>query len=211
MLAASDGSIFIFASVDGSACKHYVAITTDGVININEGLEHYWETSGAAHPATKEERDTLFVAMKEAGYEWDADALKLKKIKPKLWSDDKSNTFGGFFIGAYGDISEVLRLPNTVSNYDVYATEKQAKSALAMARISQIMANDIEHFGGVVTDKEWEEDKPKFVIYRMNGNAFSTSITSSYSFLAFHRAEQRNLFLEKYPQLVMDYLMIPDE
>ena len=128
--------------------------------------------------------------------------------KPEFWSDCTYNTFDGFIINTGQSISKVQNFPNIKLHHDVYATKKQARAALAMARISQIMAHDIEHFGGVVTDEEWKEDKSKFVIYRMNGNAFSTSITSSYSFLAFHTAEQRNLFLEKYPQLVADYLMI---
>ena len=36
------------------------------------------------YPATKEQRDLLFQKMKEAGYEWDAEKKKLRKIKP-IW------------------------------------------------------------------------------------------------------------------------------
>ncbi len=130
---------------------------------------------------------------------------------PKFWSDDKSNTFDGFFIGAYGDISEVLRLPNIVSNYNVFATEKQAKSALAMARISQIMDNDVENFGGVVTDEEWKSLEWKYVIDRYNDRINTVEVRSVHHLLAFHTEKQRDLFLEKYPQLVRDFLMISDE
>jgi hypothetical protein len=128
--------------------------------------------------------------------------------EPKFWSDDKSNTFGGFFIDAYGGIIEVSKLPNTVSNYNIFATEKQAKSVLAMARISQIMANDIENFGGVITDEEWNNAEWKYIIYRDGCSISTTAIMSDYSFLAFHTEKQRDLFIEKYPQLVKDYLMI---
>ena len=211
VLVASDGSIFIFASVVDCACKHYVSLTTDGAININEGLEHYWETSRAAHPADKEQRELLLSKLKEAGYEWDAEKLELKKIKPEFWSDNKSNTFEGFFIGTYGDIIEVSKLSNTVSNYNVFATEKQAKSALAMARISQIMANDIENFGGVVTDEEWKNLEWKYVIDRYDDRINTVEVRSVHHLLAFHTEKQRDLFLEKYPQLVRDFLMIPDE
>ena len=41
--------------------------------------ESYHDIKGA-HPATKEQRDTFFSKMKEAGYEWDAKKLELKKI-----------------------------------------------------------------------------------------------------------------------------------
>ena len=90
----------------------------------------------------------------------------------------------------------------------MFATKKQAKSALAMARISQIMANDVEHFGGVVTDKEWGNSDWKYVIYRSNNKICTTAISYDYYFLAFHTAAQRALFLEKYRDLIKDYLMI---
>jgi len=35
------------------------------------------------HPATKEQRDTLFAKMKEEGYEWDAEKKELKEIEQK--------------------------------------------------------------------------------------------------------------------------------
>ena len=84
VLVASDGSIFLFKSTIDGACKHYVALTTDNAINFNEGLEHYWETSTAVHPATKEQRDTLLRAMADAGYAFDFEKKELKKIlKPQ--------------------------------------------------------------------------------------------------------------------------------
>lgn len=70
-LVASDGSIFLFAGVDGSACKYYVAIATDNHVEINKETKGgYWETSRAVYPATKEQRDLLFQKMADAGYEF---------------------------------------------------------------------------------------------------------------------------------------------
>ena len=83
VLVASDGSIFLFKGTIDCACKHYVALTTDGAVKFNEGIEHYWETSTAVHPATKEQRDLLFAKMKEAGYEWDDVHKQLKKNEQK--------------------------------------------------------------------------------------------------------------------------------
>jgi hypothetical protein len=79
VLVASDGSIFIFKEVDYHSCKHYVALTTDGVVKLNEGLEHCWENSTAVHPATKEQCDLLFQKIHEAGYKWNAEKKKLGK------------------------------------------------------------------------------------------------------------------------------------
>ena len=39
---------------------------------------------GGIMPATKEQRDTLFAKMKEAGYEWDVEKKELKKIENKI-------------------------------------------------------------------------------------------------------------------------------
>ena len=41
------------------------------------------------YPATKEQRDTLFAKMHEAGYEWDAEKKELNKIEQKpAWSEE---------------------------------------------------------------------------------------------------------------------------
>ena len=77
-----------------------------------------------------------------------------------------------------------------------------------MAMISQIMANDIEHFGGAITDKEWKEWNRKYIIYRTENNIEVAFTFTDYYFLAFHTEEQRDLFLEKYRDLVRDFLMI---
>lgn len=97
---------------------------------------------------------------------------------------------------------------NTNKNINVFATEKQAKSALAMAQISQIMAND-ERFGGPVTDKEWGcNDVEKYVIQRQQNSIMRGLTFTCNLFLAFHTKEQRDLFLEENEDLVKDYYMI---
>ena len=91
---------------------------------------------------------------------------------------------------------------------DVFATEKLAKSALAMAQISQIMAND-KRFGGMITDEEWKDESlRKIVIDNTNKGLFLDAYYIRKYFLAFHTMEQRDLFLKENEQLVKDYLMI---
>ena len=157
-------------------------------------------------PATQEQRDLLFAKMKEAGYEWDADKKELKKIVTR-WRDDKNASMMGFQLCTDGK----LYYTEEICFNDKYAfnTKAQAKSALAMARISQIMAND-ERFGGVVTDAEWKNcDIKKYAIERVESDIEIDSFVSIYHFLAFHSAEQRDLFLKENLDLVEDYLMIP--
>jgi len=147
------------------------------------------------------------------GYEIDKknstfECIKFKPIKTSKFSNyDGKFTFYGFFINNDSRIvgGEYLNY-HTARN--IFATEKQAKSALAMAQISQIMAND-ERFGGVVTDDEWYDSSIcKYSISRERTHLKFVMYQNLYEFLAFHTEEQRDLFFKENEQLVKDYLMI---
>lgn len=110
----------------------------------------------------------------------------------------------GFWINGF----EINSFKGHLEGYyceDIAASEKVAKSMLAMAKISQLMP----YYGGEITDEEWKnEDITKYVIVK-RGTAIGTdSFYILYSFLAFHTAEQRDNFLKYNEQLVKDYLMI---
>lgn len=146
------------------------------------------------------------------GYEIDKknstfECIKFKPVQKKRWRDDEDAKFDGYYIA--GSIIKYVPTQWNVSNaYNIFATEKQAKSALAMARISQIMAND-ERFGGVVTEEEWEDKHTiKFAIIRRLNLISFLRLFRDYEFLAFHTVEQRDLFLEENEDLVKDYLML---
>ena len=132
------------------------------------------------------------------------------KFKPivKRWRDTNPEVEGYYIQG-----NTIIGLrPKTVNwdcdDHDVFATEKQAKSALAMAQISQIMAND-ERFGGVVTDEEWNCNiSLKYVIERYGDIINKNCYQNIYNFLSFHTQEQRDLFLEENEDLVKDYFML---
>jgi hypothetical protein len=137
------------------------------------------------------------------------DLVIVEEVKgPEYWSEDISNTISGFEISPSARITEIDGAPNREAFYNVFATKSQAKSAKAMARISQILANDIEHFGGVVTDEEWMNDELKYVIFRENNTIKRAVVENEYHFLSFHTEEQCLLFLTKYRDLVKDYLML---
>jgi len=136
------------------------------------------------------------------------ECIRFKPTQEKRWRDDENAQFNGYFLQS-GTVKYVRLQWNILNAYDVFATEKQAKSALAMARISQIMAND-ERFGGVVTEEEWVKPTNcgKYTICR-NGNDFYCGLSyNAYHFIAFHTAEQRELFLKENEDLVRDYLML---
>ena len=145
------------------------------------------------------------------GYEIDREhsTFECIKFKPFVrWRDNIRVQFNGYYITSDADITNISSMFNTQTAYNVFATEKQAKSALAMARISQIMAND-ERFGGVVSDEEWKNnDITKYCIIRHNDTIKRDVYYYVYCFLAFHTEEQRGLFLEENEDLVRDYLML---
>ena len=146
------------------------------------------------------------------GYEIDTEnstleCIKFKKKHNNRWRDNTDAIISGYCIisGLVHLISETYNIP---FSHDVFATEKQAKSALAMAQISQIMAND-ERFGGPVTDEEWKISmEVKWVIRKFNSKIYFDSFYNTYHFLTFHTKEQRDLFLEENEDLIKDYLMI---
>ena len=145
------------------------------------------------------------------GYEIDKvnstfECIKFKPIKKK-WRDEEYAKICGYFINVDASIIPVSQISNTDVNHNIFATEKQAKSALAMAQISQIMAND-ERFGGVVTDEEWKDTTLKFVINRVRNTINKAAFGNSHEFLSFHTQEQRDLFLKENEDLVRDYLML---
>jgi hypothetical protein len=127
-----------------------------------------------------------------------------------FWSDKEKVDIEGYGI-SIDSITNYCFVKRTVGDYCLFKTEKQAKSARAMAKITQIMANDIKNFGGVVTDEEWTDDNWKYVIFRSCNHKNRIGVTAvycDYHFLAFHTAAQRDLFLEKYRDLVSDYFML---
>lgn len=145
------------------------------------------------------------------GYEIDKenstfDCIKFKPMA-KAWRWDIHKIIQGYFISTTSDIAESIPCINAYPNYRIFATEKQAKAALAMARISQIMAND-KRFGGVVTDEEWRDSDEKYVLERYEERINKYVYFDTYHFLAFHTIEQRDLFLKENEDLVRDYLML---
>ena len=135
-----------------------------------------------------------------------SECIRLKLIKPKFSNYDGNFRIRGFYIND----SQILSSGGwniEIARY-IFATEKQAKSALAMAQISQIIAND-ERFGGVITDEEWDDcTLRKFVLYRFCNRLDCSIYFTEYAFIAFHKPEQRALFLQENEQLVKDYLML---
>ena len=131
--------------------------------------------------------------------------IVLRKKKSKFPTWESLGNISGMFIGAGSEFFEASGVPVSDNNRNTFLNEKYAKSALAMAQISQL----IPYYGGEITNDEWKDSSiRKYIIFRKMSYVGRCEAYSNYEFLAFHTAEQRDEFLKNNEQLVKDYLMI---
>ena len=152
------------------------------------------------------------------GYEIDKEnstfeCIKFKSKGIKTWNDlckagdvSDEKKLSGYWISGYSsDIYAANKLMPGGCSKNVFLTEKEAKSSLAMSQISQLMP----YYGGAITDEEWlNGDTTKYVIRRNKGQSICTNNRLDYYFLAFRTEEQRDDFLEHNYELVKNYLML---
>ena len=143
------------------------------------------------------------------GYEIDAEnsTFKCIKFKPiKAWRDDNREIKG---YGIYSGHPEAVVSEDSgaFGEKPLFATEAQARSALALAKITQIIANDVR-FGGPVN---WDEHKRKYFIEMDGTIIWVKETTSCFSILAFKTREQAEMFLYENDELIKDYFMVSQD
>jgi len=134
--------------------------------------------------------------------------FKKKEKEIKKWIDLVGNVIplGSCYIEDGGCVFPSSGKFN-VCSVNIFIDERHAKSALAMAQISQLMP----YFGEAITDEEWIDGNiRKYFITKLDNNiARGLCVYDSYyHLLAFHTEEQRESFYKNNKQLVKDYLMI---
>ena len=149
------------------------------------------------------------------GYEVDKEnstleCIKFKKIhQVNTWR--QLPCLKGGIVDTYGKYFELV--PNcygtavTIGNCLTFINEKYAKSAIALAKISQLMP----YYGGEITDEEWKNSDWKHSIQiNYNGDLSIFRSTCIKNLVTFHTREQLNRFLS-FPenvQLVKDLYMV---
>lgn len=132
---------------------------------------------------------------------------KKPKVEIKTYDDLITNEvkLSGYVIIADATLNE-YEGKAFYANKNVAASEKIAKSMLAMAQISQLMP----YYGGEITNEEWENSSTDKYIIRALGNKINIDLYTSrtHFFLAFHTEELRDEFIKNNERLVKDYLML---
>lgn len=142
---------------------------------------------------TEEQRNELVKQLQE---------MEFKKELPKSW--EELETVSGFYIGLS---SETYRLKNfnNLTDKGTFKTEKQAKKALAMAQLSQLMA--VYNDGW---ESDWDSPQDKYTINRDGNKIVKTSWCFTYSFLAFPDELTRDAFFINFEPLIKQFFELDD-
>lgn len=143
------------------------------------------------------------------GYEIDRtnstfEKIVFKPIKQNVNTWEDIAEVEGWFISTESAISccnMEESVFDAIKDRNVYRNKKYAKSALALAQISQLLPY-------YDTQVDWETGTTKHVIRKFDGKIDITYSTHECYVLAFNTEEELERFLRHNKQLVKDYLMI---
>ena len=125
---------------------------------------------------------------------------------PKSWEDAFiGNPICGYWIGAPSEIIECDTNALPVDK-NVFKTEKQAKSALAYAQITQLMALPCYN-GDWIPD--WENrNEEKYFPYRANNIILSGIVYAEFQHVAFKSYDVYKAFIENHEDLLRQYFQM---
>lgn len=125
--------------------------------------------------------------------------MEFEKELPKSWEELK--TIEGCYVKSDSSLKNTCNNPVVSIHKNVFKTEKQAKKALAMAQLSQLMA---------VYNDGWEPDwqgssTKKYIIYRDWDEIEKESIYNEYHFLRFKDELTRDAFFTNFQPLIRQF------
>lgn len=141
------------------------------------------------------------------GYEIDKEKSTFEKIVFKkkeevvnCWEDIKR--INGVWITQLSDIQSYEGVPPYRTNKNVFLNKKYAKSALALAQISQLLP----YYDSKV---DWDSNKArKYCICRYQNTIIIDWCENYYHPIAFNTREEAERFLKHNEQLVKDFYML---
>jgi hypothetical protein len=149
----------------------------------------------------EEQNEYLFDVLKQVRHEGVEMARNAEKKLPERW--DELGQFEGWYINA-GNVRSVERVPSEIYHRDIFASEKEARSALAMAQLSQLMK---VYRGG--WEPDWgDEDQHKHCITRWDNHLSVHIFGRAHNYLSFPTRELAEKFLENFESLIKEYFML---
>ena len=91
VLAFDDDTIVIFKNLYNKTSFHSYCHIDEGIFETSKDDNPDWWDAAGFYPATKEQRNLLYLKMAEAGYEWAEENKKVKKIEMKELVEQKPN------------------------------------------------------------------------------------------------------------------------
>lgn len=166
--------------------KIYIGVNWDN----NLKMDKYMGCSDI-HPATKEQRDALMKAMKDAGYEWNTEKKELKKlVEPKFKVGDK--IVNGFmkYMGAPGTQGTILKITDdeyiftdgsrmSISSQDSWelVSDKKPKfDPKTLQPFDRVLARDYETCKWKVDFYSHKEEGNRFPYICMGNNLYKQCI-----------------------------------
>lgn len=122
-----------------------------------------------------------------------------KKESINCWEDLKP--LKGYFISLDSNICHYVSDYLNKKDKNIFLSEKYAKSALALAQISQLLP----YYDSNV---DWNRDADKYCILRIGNKIHIDRYVFIYHPLAFKSLEEAERFLKYNEQLVNDYFML---
>lgn len=113
------------------------------------------------------------------------------------WED--LETISGYWVRA-DCADEINNAKTSDNNKNIFATEKQAKSALASAQLSQLMKAL-----GSECEVDWSKGEDKYTIKRTETGITRQINITDYYFLAFKTYSVRDEFLKRHIDLINQY------
>ena len=151
---------------------------------------------------TKLQAEIMLQKMPEMAESIYKDFPELKHLKG-VDSWYKLGEINGYYISEDAEIREFdNNVPSDPKDRNVFATKKQAKSALAYAQLTQLMADCGD------CEVDWSKDEYKYIIRRRQH--FIETFRDSYTFyfLAFNTEQICDEFLEKHERLIETFYQL---
>lgn len=124
--------------------------------------------------------------------------LGIKSGYPKSWNDIKK--IDGFYITEDSSIYSAKNVNILYINNNIFATQKQAKSALAFAQLSQLA----KEMNGDWTP-DWSTSNTKYSINRNSLALYINSWSATFHLIVFKTKEMAEFSLKHHEQLWKDY------